>query len=71
MTVKLTKELVAALHATGEGELEVVNSETRDSIAQDIAEMEAGEGISIEMLVDLRESDFWLKDRTKNPQRFG
>jgi hypothetical protein len=48
MTVKLTKELAAALHATGESELEVVNSETRDSIAQGIAEMEAGEGISIE-----------------------
>ncbi len=28
MTAKLTKELAAALHATGEGELEVVDPET-------------------------------------------
>jgi hypothetical protein len=48
MTVKLTKELAAALHATGESELEVVDPETRDAIAQGIAEMEAGEGIPIE-----------------------
>lgn len=72
MTAKLTKELAAALHATGDNELEVVDPETqrtyilvdsdthrlamealrrqqdRDAIAQGIAEMEAGEGISVE-----------------------
>jgi hypothetical protein len=72
MTAKLTKELAAALHATGDSELEVVDPETertyflvdsdthrqamealrrqqdRDAIAQGIAELEAGEGISIE-----------------------
>ena len=72
MTAKLTKELAAALHATGDSELEVVDPETggtyflvdsdthrqamealrrqqdRDAIAQGIAEMEAGDGISVE-----------------------
>ena len=71
MTAKLTKELTAALHATGESELEVVDPETsrlyfivdgethrqamdalrrqqnHDAIAHGIAEMEAGEGISV------------------------
>jgi predicted transcriptional regulator len=72
MTAKLTKELAAALQATGESELELVDPETqrtyflvdgethrramealrrqhdRDAIAQGLAEMEAGEGISVE-----------------------
>jgi len=72
MTAKLTKELAAALHATGDSELEVIDPETertyflvdsdthrqamealrrqqdRDAIAQGIAEMEAGDGISVE-----------------------
>jgi hypothetical protein len=72
MTAKLTKELAAALHATGDSELEVVDPETertyflvdsdthrqamealrrqqdRDAIAQGVAELEAGEGISVE-----------------------
>lgn len=71
MTAKLTKELAAALKATGETELEVVDPDTqrtyflvdsethrramealrrqqdRDAIAQGIAEMEAGEGMSV------------------------
>jgi len=72
MTAKLTKELAAALHATGDSELEVIDPETertyvlvdsdthrqamealrrqqdRDAIAQGIAEMESGAGISVE-----------------------
>ena len=72
MTAKLTKDLIAALHATGDNALEVVDPETertyfvvdadihrqamdalrrqqdREAIAQGIAEMESGEGISIE-----------------------
>jgi hypothetical protein len=72
MTGKLTKELAAALRATGKNELELVDPETqrtyflveggthrramealrrqqdRDAIAQGLAEMEAGEGISVE-----------------------
>ena len=71
MTAKLTKELAAALHATGDRELKVVDPDTsrvyfivesemhrqamdalrrqqdRDSIAQGIAEMEAGQGIPL------------------------
>jgi hypothetical protein len=72
MTAKLTKELAAALHATGDSELEVVDPDTertyvlvdsdthrqamealrrqqdRDAIAQGIAEIGAGDGISVE-----------------------
>jgi hypothetical protein len=72
MTAKLTKELAAALHATGDSELEVVDPDTertyflvdsdthrramealrrqqdRESIAQGIAELQAGEGIPVE-----------------------
>jgi hypothetical protein len=77
MVTKLSKELAAALHATGETELEVVNPETartyflvdrethlramealrrqqdRDAIARGIAEMEAGEGVSIDEVAKL------------------
>jgi hypothetical protein len=72
MTVQLSKELAAALHACGELQLEVVDpvtsrvyfiveSEThrqamaalrarqdRDAIAQGLAEMEAGQGVTVE-----------------------
>lgn len=72
MTAKLSKELSAALHATGDREHEVIDPDTerkyflvdreahlramealrrqqdRDAIAQGIAEMEAGEGISVD-----------------------
>ncbi len=68
MTAKLNKELAAALHATGDNELEVVDPETqrtyflvdsethrqamgalrrqqdRDSIAEGLMQMEAGQG---------------------------
>lgn len=76
MTAKLTKELAAALHATGESELEVIDPDTqrlyfvvdadihrqamdalrrqqdRDATAQGIAEMEAGEGTSLDEAFD-------------------
>ena len=72
MTHKLSQELVNALNAAGNGELEVVNPDNnrvyfvvdgdthrqamdalrrqrdRDAITNGIAQMEAGEGISLE-----------------------
>lgn len=72
MTPKLSQELVDALNAAGNGELEVVNPKDnrvyyvvdgdihrqamgalcrqreRDAIAKGIAQMEAGEGVSLE-----------------------
>lgn len=72
MTAKLTKELAAALRATGESELELVDPETqrtyflvegeahrqarqalrqqqdREAIASGLAEMQAGDGISVQ-----------------------
>jgi hypothetical protein len=72
MTAKLTKELAAALQATGGNELEVIDPDTErtyflvdgdihrramdalrrqqdhDAIAQGIAELESGEGLSVE-----------------------
>lgn len=72
MTAKLTKELAAALQATGGNELEVIDPDTErtyflvdgdihrramdalrrqqdhDAIAQGIAELESGDGLSVE-----------------------
>jgi hypothetical protein len=87
MTAKLTKELAAALNATGESELEVVDPETqrtyflvdsethrramdalrrqqdRDAIAQGIAEMEAGQGIPLDVAFDDIRTNLSLRPR--------
>ena len=87
MTAKLTKELAAALHATGECELEVVDPETsrlyfivdsethrqamdalrrqqdRDAIAQGIAEMEAGEGSTLDAAFNDIRANLGLRQR--------
>ena len=76
MAAKLTKELAAALNASGESELEVIDPETQrtyfvvdadthrramdalrrlqdyDAIAQGIAEMQAGEGTTLDEAFD-------------------
>ena len=87
MTPKLSQELVDALKAAGNGELEVVNPNDnrvyfvvdgdthrqamdalrrwreRDAIEKGIAQMEAGEGVSIEEArVQTRE---WLLSRVR------
>jgi hypothetical protein len=87
MTAKLSKELAAALHASGDSELEVVDPDTertyflvdsdthrramealrhqhdRDAIAQGIAEMQAGEGISVEEARRLTRERLLARDR--------
>lgn len=87
MTVQLSKELAAALHACGELQLEVVDpvtsrvyfiveSEThrqamaalralqdRDAIAQGLAEMEAGQGVTVEEAFDSIRTRLGLRRR--------
>lgn len=83
--MKLTKELAAALQATGGNELEVIDPDTErtyflvdgdthrlamdalrrqqdhDAITQGIAELESGEGLSVEDARKLTQERLWAR----------
>ena len=87
MSAKLTKELAAALQATGGNELEVIDPDTertyflvdgdihrramdalrrqldQDAIAQGIAELELGEGLSVEDARKLTQERLWARGK--------